>query len=112
VKWIYLIKAEIEDVEYYKIGITKREPMKRLKELQTGNALQLELIKVFHTNFGNLFESTLHRTYLMEKEKGEWFALTKEQVDGFILTCNKIENNLRYVYENNSFIENKKWKKY
>jgi hypothetical protein len=35
-KWIYLIKAETElGEETYKIGITKREPKQRLKELQT-----------------------------------------------------------------------------
>ena len=58
-KWIYLIKAELEGIEYYKIGITKREPQKRLKELQTGNALQLELVKIFHTEFGNLFVTSV-----------------------------------------------------
>ena len=98
-KWIYLIKAELEGKEYYKIGITTRLPEKRLKELQTGNALKLELVMTFRTRFGNLFEGTLHRTFSLEKETGEWFSLNTEQVRGFLDTCQTIENNFKLIQE-------------
>jgi hypothetical protein len=109
-KWIYLIKAELEGIGYYKIGITSRTPEKRLKELQTGNALKLELVNVFPTKFNTLFESTLHRTYAIEKESGEWFSLSQDQVKDFLNTCQKIENNLKCISENNTFFDDKKWK--
>ncbi len=109
-KWIYLIKAELEGIEYYKIGITARTPEKRLKELQTGNALKLELINVFQTKFNTLFESTLHRTYVIEKEYGEWFSLNQDQVKDFLNICQKIENNLICISENNTYFNDKKRK--
>ncbi len=109
-KWIYLIKAEKDGIEYYKIGITKRDPNKRVKELQTGNALNLELITKFKSNYGNVLENTLHRNFSIEKEKGEWFSLTKEQVSDFQNTCKRIESNLKCVFEE-STIYNKKGSK-
>lgn len=111
-KWIYLIKAEVDDIKYYKIGITSRLPEKRLKELQTGNAVQLELINMFETNFANLFETTLHRTFSYEKEMGEWFLLNDEQVFNFIAICTKLEENFLFISENNTYSENKKLKRF
>lgn len=110
-KWIYLIKAELEGIEYYKIGLTGRAPETRLKELQTGNALKLEIVCTFQTNFGNMFESTLHRTFSIENESGEWFSLNNDQVNNFLNTCTRIEDNLSIIFEQNTYILNKKSKK-
>jgi hypothetical protein len=109
-KWIYLIKAEKDDIEYYKIGITKKDPELRLKQLQTGNALKLELICKFKSEYGNILENTLHRTFLIEKENGEWFSLSREQVLDFMNICNRIENNLKCVHEESTLysLSNKK----
>lgn len=111
-KYIYLIKAELEDIEYYKIGLTGRSPQTRLKELQTGNALKLELVCSFKTNYGNLIESTLHRSYSIHNESGEWFSLSNEQVNNFLITCKRIEENFCIIFEQNSYILNKKSKKF
>lgn len=105
-KWVYLIKAEKYDLIHYKIGITKN-PTKRLKQLQTGNSLKLELLSVYETNFGNKFEKILHRTYNLLNENGEWFNLSDIDVKNFIKTCNTIENNLKILKENSSVWKSK-----
>lgn len=96
-KFVYLIKSEslLGDLNY-KIGISKT-PEKRLKSLQTGNPNKLEIIFLFQTKWNTLLETTLHRTFNIERETGEWFSLTSEQVDNFLLTCDKIENNLNFL---------------
>ena len=106
-KNIYLIKTELEGVSYYKIGITYRTPEKRLKELQTGNAAKMMLINSYQTKFGNLFETTLHRTYISEKGLGEWFLLSDKQIEEFITTCEKLEKNLDCISQNNTYWEKK-----
>ena len=104
-KWIYLIKTEIDDLEYYKIGISKNDPNKRLKQLQTGNALRLEIKEMFYSKYANLLESTLHRIFDIERirEDGEWFSLTSNQVLNFLDECNKIESDFDYLNENSTF---------
>ncbi len=97
-KYIYLIKTELEGEEFYKIGVSKA-PELRLKELQTGNALDLKLIKTYQTKFGSLLEKSLHRTFSIVNKRGEWFSLNNEQVENFIEICEKINNNLSIVYE-------------
>ena len=111
-KFIYLIKAEIDNIEHYKIGITSRDPEYRLKELQTGNSSPLEIIQKFKTNYGNLMESTLHRTYCLDKQMGEWFSLNKEQVDNFLTVCENIENNFKNISSDNTFLDKNRWKKF
>ena len=106
-KWIYLIKAIdiVENNVYYKIGISKNHPSKRLKQLQTGNALRLEIVEMFHSKYANLLESSLHRTFSIERirEDGEWFHLTDEQIINFMINCNKIEKDFDFLNENNTF---------
>ena len=109
-KLIYLIKAVFDGQQYYKIGITSRTAEKRLKELQTGNALKLEIVDTFNTKFGNLFEKTLHRTFTNENSIGEWFLLTNEQVIDFLTICNRVESNLECISQDSTYWEQKKGK--
>jgi len=100
---IYLINQE--NTNLYKIGITKKDPLKRLKELQTGNGNNLLLIKTFKTKNDFKLESALHAFYKMNKINSEWFELTQEQVDKFDSTCLLYESNITYLKEaNNPFI--------
>jgi hypothetical protein len=103
-KWIYLLKMETElGEEYYKIGITKKDPKKRVKQLQTGNAFDIELIYQFKTEIGNLTETTLHRNYSVNHKRGEWFELSYEQVEGFLSVCETVESNLQLMRDENSY---------
>jgi hypothetical protein len=87
IKYIYLIS----DYDSYKIGISKNEPSKRMKALQTGSSVELQIVNVFRSKYANILEKTLHRTYNLEHKRGEWFYLTQPQVDNFLLECDKIE---------------------
>lgn len=72
IAYIYIIT----DGTNYKVGVTKKEPEKRLKQLQTGNPKKL---KIF-----NSFKVPIKMVYQLEKEAhnkiktiypkfGEWF---------------------------------------
>lgn len=105
-KWIYLLKMETElGEEYYKIGITKKDPKLRVKQLQTGNVFDIQLVYQFKTQIGNLTENTLHRTYALNHKRGEWFELQKEQVENFLSVCSKIEDNLLFLYKENTYLQ-------
>ena len=103
-RWIYLIKSQKDDLEYYKIGFTKKEPNLRLKQLQTGNPLRLELVSCFETKYYTMMETTIHRIYELERERsdGEWFNLSKEHVKDFLNLCEKLEHNFDFLKENSS----------
>ncbi len=89
--------------EYYKIGITKKDPKLRVKQLQTGNVFEIELVSQFATEIGNLTETTLHRTYASNHKRGEWFELTDEQVEGFSSMCEGIESDLILMRDTNTY---------
>lgn len=88
-KKIYL--ANQEGTNLYKIGVTRKDSVERLKELQTGNAAELKLIVDFTTKFGYKLESLLHSHYKDYNIKLEWFELTDEEVSLFIDVCEKYE---------------------
>jgi len=100
-KWIYLIKEETDYGELsYKIGITKRDANQRLKEHQTGNSNKLEIIALFASYYSGMLETTLHRIYSTEGKRGEWFYLSQDQVETFLLNCQKVEDNFKIINEN------------
>ena len=100
--YIYLIKSDTS----YKIGISKN-PYKRIKELQTGNSLNLELISIFETCFANKLEKTLHRTFEHLHDRGEWFFLSPDDIKGFIDLCEKCETNFNFLKENDNYYFNR-----
>lgn len=70
-KYVYLINEE--GTENYKIGVTKKDINKRIKELQTGNGSRLILSSYFVSDKPYKLESMLHRKYEDRKAEGEWF---------------------------------------
>lgn len=60
---------------FYKIGKSKKVE-ERLKSLQTGNPT----ISIIASYKGD-FENELHRIYSRQKVKGEWFCLSKQDLD-------------------------------
>jgi len=59
--YVYLI--EDSNNNCYKIGVTKGEPEKRLKKLQTGNPSKLELKYLYECEYPYRLESMLHSHY-------------------------------------------------
>lgn len=71
--YIYIIT----DGHNFKVGITTRNPKKRLKQLQTGNSNKLEFIEVFEVEKTKLFkiEKECHKRLQNKFPKhGEWFS--------------------------------------
>lgn len=88
---LYLLKQSTTNL--YKIGITKKDPSIRIKELQTGNGNELILIKTFKTLFNFKLETAIHAYYRMNNINSEWFELSEEQIDSFESICKLYESN-------------------
>lgn len=88
--YVYLINAVGTDK--YKIGVTcKNNVNERLKELQTGNGEELELINYFYTKYPYKIEKNLHLLYSNKRKKGEWFEFLDSEPNSFLTECNKME---------------------
>jgi hypothetical protein len=92
---IYLINQE--GTNYYKIGITKKNPELRAKELQIGNAEKLNFIVSFVTAHGFKMEAAVHARYKLQQVNSEWFELTDEEVSMFIDVCTKLEESITFL---------------
>lgn len=86
---IYL--ATQPGTQFYKIGISKKDPILRIKEIQIGNAIELTLIASFVTKWDYKLEAALHARYKLNQVNSEWFELTDEEVSLFIDVCTKLE---------------------
>ena len=82
---VYLVG--IPEDNLYKIGWTKGEIDKRIAPLQTGNPKKIEVIHLFESDHHVKLESWVHRQYMGKRMEGEWFELTKEDVDNFLTNC-------------------------
>lgn len=100
---VYLICSEIEGKNLYKIGYTRREISKRIKEFKTGNASEFYLVDSFQSKWGTKIESQLHRFLRSKKISGEWFDLSKEDVISFRKSCQEIHNNLELISNTNTY---------
>ncbi len=100
---IYLIKS-LDDGSY-KIGVSNN-PDKRIKQLQTGNPSELQILCVYESEIAFKIERVLHNTYGIDKRQGEWFDLSIKDEYFFISECQKIESNLMALIKGeNSFIK-------
>lgn len=102
-KNIYLIKQQ--DTNFYKIGVTKKEPIKRLKELQTGNGNELILIKVFQSSFAYKVERSLHLHFKDKSVNLEWFLLEENDLLDFDNVCVQYEQSFQFLKDHNHFFK-------
>ena len=73
--YVYLIlQVNIEGDETYKIGITKNDPNKRVKQLSTGNSDKIQLLNHYESENYLKVEKWMHRKYGSNKteSKNEW----------------------------------------
>ena len=95
--YVYLLS---NDNINYKIGISKN-PNKRIKQLQTGNDQQLEIIKIYKSEkYFKKIEYTLHNTYAYKNVLNEWFQLDDVEITQFEDLCEKIENTFIFMDQN------------
>ena len=65
---------------FYKIGYTYN-PDRRLQEIQISNPFKVELIYSEEMNFARKIEAQIHDEFLNKQKRGEWFELTKEDLE-------------------------------
>lgn len=104
---VYLICAELGEEKLYKIGFTKREVYKRVKELRTGNPADFKIINVFSSIWGTKIESALHRRFAFKKINREWFNLSEEDVVSFMESCDLLHNNFDTIYKHSTYYKEK-----
>jgi len=102
---IYLLTAIIDDIKIYKIGITKNDISVRLRALQTGNPYKISIVNSFQSKWASKVENSLHSYFKKNNVLNEWFILSDEEVGLFTELCQKTENNLQLLEDNNLFIQ-------
>ncbi len=88
---IYLLKAG----NNYKIGITMSLVKDRVKSLQTGNPVCIEIIHSVDSmkrKQAEYYEKELHFHFNQKKQYGEWFKLTKKEVISAISIMDFVKN--------------------
>ena len=87
--YIYLVQAVKTD--RFKIGRTVNV-LKRLRDLQTSSPLEIRYVYHAYVQNMNLSELELHHRFSEQREIGEWFSFTKEDVQSCILLMRLVQN--------------------
>jgi len=95
---IYL--AQQKNTPFFKIGVTKKKPELRLKELQTGSPILLELKISYQTKYDFMLENALHNHFKLKRVNSEWFELDEEEIKYFVETCKKLETSFEVLKDN------------
>lgn len=104
--YVYLIYDEEQDA--YKIGVTRSKDSKRLNALQTGNASGLRVIHIYECEYPFRLETMLHKRYINNCIKNEWFNLNDHEVIYFKDTCNHLNQTIQIMKSNPYFAKNLK----
>ena len=99
--YVYLIYDEEQDA--YKIGVIRSKDSKRLNALQTGNASGLRIIHIYECEYPFRLETMLHKRYINNCIKNEWFKLTTEEVISFKKTCEELQETINALADNYYF---------
>ena len=93
---IYLITELNSQTPRYKIGVTKRKVIKRLKEHQTGASNELHILSEYESEYYHRVEATLKNRYRQYRSDGgtEWFELPDDIMKNFQSECKKIEDGI------------------
>ena len=102
--YVYLL-AEMGDKLRYKIGITKNNVEKRVKQLRTGNSDDIMIISRYHSYNYKAVERMLHVMFKPDRMHLEWFTMTDEQVMSFLDEAKKADDNIDFLNNNNPFSE-------
>jgi hypothetical protein len=78
--FVYFIHEE-GHIEVFKIGKTEKHPADRCEQLQTGNPRKLIIYRWIEVVDHTAIEGYLHGKYRDVRVRGEWFYITKDQID-------------------------------
>ena len=103
--YVYLLHKASGDIESYKIGISKNDPAKRVKQLQTGNDSTISLLRQYESENYKKVERMLHKQYYkyVTESGNEWFNLPDEEALKFLESCKKVDELISFMKENNPF---------
>lgn len=99
--YVYLIE-DIDNMTY-KIGVTKKNPTIRLKELQTGNSTKLNIKSIYEYEYPYRLESMLHHYYKKYCELNEWFSIPDDILKKFNDTCEMYDDIIHSLKDNPFF---------
>jgi hypothetical protein len=102
--YIYLLCEWGVDLRY-KIGRSKNDPYKRLKNLSTGNSFEITVVNYYHCENYCKVEKWLHNQYRNKRTEGgsEWFTLSEFDVLGFINKCKEADETINLLLSENPF---------
>ena len=98
---VYLLCDPSTDL--FKIGMTRSNVSKRIKELQTGNSCEIHLVKKFDTPIPCYIETSLHHHFMSKHSLNEWYKLDEKDVADFDKTCAFYEEIARAMQDNPFF---------
>jgi Cdc6-like AAA superfamily ATPase len=81
-------------VSEFKIGESNK-PHKRVKNLQTGNPRRLFIYKIIECatkERAKAMEDMIHERYSHRRNRGEWFTLSKKEVDEICQEIHKLNS--------------------
>lgn len=87
--FIYLVQAVGTDK--FKIG-RATDVTRRIRELQTSCPLKIRYVYHAYVQNANLCEMELHNKFSRQREIGEWFALTQEDIKFCILLMRLVQD--------------------
>ena len=97
--FVYILGDTGQD-NTFKIGVTRGEVEKRVKQLQTGNGEEIYLVNFYETEYPFFLERSLHLKFYPKQKRNEWFNLGYEDVVKFKEYCKEIENNIEALKDN------------
>lgn len=100
--YVYLIRNNSFE---YKIGMTKQNVNKRLKQLQTGNSQDLLLVKFLLVENYKKVEKSLHNHFSNKRINREWFNLNKKDVKKFEMFAKTYENSIKVFNSNSELLD-------
>jgi hypothetical protein len=100
-----LLEINQHGEESHKIGISKNEPNKRLKQLQTGNSNEIRILNQYESINYKKIEKILHAKYKLKQtlSKNEWFKLSDNDVFTFLEECKKADHIVSLLSDNPFF---------
>ena len=81
---------------------------KRLNALQTGNAGGLRVVHIYECEYPFRLETMLHKKYINNRIKNEWFELSDHEVIRFMETCDLLNKTIQIMKDNPYFAKNLK----
>jgi len=91
--YIYFIMTMADGEDLWKIGYTRNHPEQRLRQLQTGCPLHLELMGFLPADAED--ERAIHKKYKAQRVRGEWYDLPDDLGPMMLSACDHYGKILR-----------------